>query len=704
MSALQYLREKAGALVAVVIGAALVLFVVSDFFGGGRGQRRQQKEYYEIGKIGNNTVSYPEYETRLQNVVEVYRLSGRDLDEATVEQVREQTWQQMIKETILDSKYEKLGIGVSEEELDELVFGNNPHVIVQQLFTDQQTGFFNRSFMINFLKNTEIDEVARRYWLFFENEITNDRSTSKYNSFVSKGLYVTSKQAEFEKNLMANTVDFSYIMKSYNSVADSVVNITERDVNAYFEKNKENYKRTAQRDIEYVVFDITPSEDDTKETENWINSIKEEFSNSTDPVQFINLTSDARHIGFFYPLSSVPDTLKDFVRKEDMSGIFGPYMENDSYKIAKLLAVEERPDSVHARHILISPNQTGTLESARILADSLAQVLRNDPSSFSLLAITNSDDQGSAQIGGDLGWFSEGVMITQFNDACFTARKGDITIAETFYGIHIIEVLDVSRKTKKYDIGYIERRIVASSQTNQRVYGEVSQFASSSDTYEKFNNAIAEKSLNKRVANNVVPQQKILPAIDNPRQLIMALFQTKKDNIILDNNQQAIFELGDSYVVAYCAKIQEDGYAAIEDVDVEIRIALARDKKAEIINDEFEKNITEGRTLEAIASSHNLQVQEASQVNFRSYMIEGVGVEPALAAAAPEVAQGVVSSPIKGSNGVFLLTINSSMPLEEDIETIQQRLVSTFQFRGSYEVYEALRREANIVDKRYKFY
>ena len=705
MSALQYLREKAGPLVAIVIGAALILFVVSDFFGKGRGQRRLQREYYEIGKIGKNNVSYPDYETRVQDVLEIYKLSGRNVDEATTDQVREQIWEQLIRETIIGSEFEKLGIGVSNEELDELVFGNNPHIIVQQLFTDQQTGFFNKSFLVNFLKQTEIDETTRNYWLFFENEIINDRINSKYNSFVSKGLYATSKQAEFEKTLMANTVDFSYVMKNYSLVPDSAITITDHDVKAYFEKHKDNYKSTAQRDIEYVIFDITPSEDDIKETEKWINTTKEDFSRSTDPVQFINLTSDARHIDFFSPLNLVPDMLADFVKKEDLNSVFGPYMENNSYKVARLLAVEERPDSVHVRHILISPNQFLSLENSRELADSLAQVLRKNPASFSEFAIIYSEDQGSAQLGGDLGWFSEGVMITPFNDACFTSRRGEIKTVETVFGIHIIEILDASRRTKKYNIGYIERRIVASSQTNQLIYSEASRFASSSDTYEKFNNTIAERQLNKRITNNVIPQQKMLPGLENPRPLIMALFQTKKNKIILDNNQQAVFELGDSYVVAYCVKVQEDGYATVEDVDIEIKIALIRDKKAEIISDEFRRNMTGNRNLDAVASSLNLQVQDASQANFRSYIIQGIGIEPALAATVSEAAPDVVSGPVKGENGVFVFTVHSSIPSpEEEIDAIQQRLALMLQIRGSYDSYEALRKDAKIVDKRYKFY
>ena len=527
MSTLQFLREKAGVLVAGVIGLSLLLFVVSDFFGNGRGQRMKQKKYFEIGEIGGESVSYQDYELRLQSLFEIYKLSGRDVDEATTEQVREQMWQQMVREAILDTQYKKLGIGVSTEEVDELVFGNNPHIIVQQLFTDQKTGTFNKSFMVNFLKQTEVDEAAKKYWLFFEDEIVNDRMNTKYNAFVSKGLYVTSKQAEFDKTLSKNTVDFSYILKNYSSIPDSSVSVTESDIKAYFEENKENYKRTAIRDIEYVTFDVLPSEEDVKQTETWITNAREEFSSAPDPVQFINQTADSRLIGFFYPISNVPDSLKEFVKKEDLKSIYGPYLEDGSYKLARLLSVEERPDSVHARHILLSPNQSRSAEDTRILADSLVLIIKKGTSTFDEIAKNYSDDKGSAQIGGDLGWFTEGRMVVPFNNACFSGKKGDVKTTETTFGIHIIEILAQSKNTRKYSIGYVDRKIVAGTQTNQRIYGEASQFAGTNDTYEKFNKAVAEKNLNKRVANSVTPQQKTLPGLDNPRYLIMSLFNAE---------------------------------------------------------------------------------------------------------------------------------------------------------------------------------
>ncbi len=705
MSVLQFLREKAGVLVAAVIGLSLFIFVISDFFGNGRGQRIQQRKYYEIGKIGDESVTYQDFEQKVQNLLEIYKLSGNsNIDESTTESIREQTWQLLIKEKILDNQYKKLGIGVSTEEVDELVLGDNPHQIVLQLFTDQQTGTFNKSFLVNFLKQTEVDETAKKYWLFFENEIVDDRMSTKYNSLVSKGLFVTSKQAEFDKKLAAATVDFSFIMKNYSAVSDSLVKITAADLESYYSKHKETFKKNAIRDIEYVTFDVTPSEEDIKLAEEWINKTKVEFSEAPDPVQFINLTADSRHVGFFVPLSEVPASLTEFVKKEDLKEVYGPYNEEGTLKLAKLLGIADRPDSLHVRHILLSVGQTRTLEKAKAQADSLIKLIKSG-TSFSTIAITNSDDKGSAQLGGDLGWFPEGRMVVPFNNACFSGKKGDIVTAETTFGIHIIEILAQSKDSRKYDVGIVDRKIIPGSLTNQRVYSEASQFAGTNNTYEKFNQVITEKGLTKRVANDVTPQQKTLPGIDNPRSLIISLFQSENGKIILDNNQQAVFEIGDKYVVGYCTRVQEEGIASMKDVENDIRFLVIKDKKAELISAEFEKNNQPGKSLDDIASAMGLTVQEATQVNFRSYTVPGAGAEPALISAASASKQGTVAGPVKGENGVYMLAVNNvSASSDEDLKLLKERLTSTFQMRGSYEAYEALRKDANIVDKRYKFY
>ncbi len=705
MAAIQYLREKAGVFVAVLIGLSLFIFVISDFFGGGRSARIRQRKYYEIGQVAGKRLMYQDYEQRIQSLQEIYKLTGTtNFDEALTENIREQVWQQIIREKILDEKYNTLGIGVSTEELDELVLGNNPHPIVTQLFTDRQTGIFNRSFLVNFLKSTESDETAKKYWLFFEDEIVNDRLNTKFNNLVGKGLYVTSKHAEYENNITSKNVDFSYMAKNYLMVPDSAVTITPKEIQEYYNKHRESFTQTAQRDIEYITFDIVPSEDDYKQAEEWILKIKEEFATTPDPAQFINTSSDTRHTGYYLSINEIPENLRDFVKKENRNEVFGPYLENESYKLARLIDSGDRPDSVHVRHILISPRENRTLSNAQAIADSLVAVIKAG-TPFETVARENSDDQGSASNGGDLGWFREGVMILPFNDACFKGKKGELKTVETTFGIHIIEILDISPRIRKYDVGILERNVVPSSLTTQKIYAEASRFLSAANTYDKFNQVIADEKLNKRVATNVTPQQKTLPGLTQPRYLIMSLFQTEPGKIVLDANQQAIFEIGDKFVVAYCTRATEDGYAQLKDVENDIRFTLMRDKKADVISRELKELVKSGKTLEEIATLSGTQVMEAKNISFNSYTVPGAGIEPALIAAAVSAPQNVVSGPVKGNNGVYLLSVNNiSQSQDQDLKLLKERLALTYRMRGTYEAYEALKKKASIIDRRYKFY
>jgi peptidyl-prolyl cis-trans isomerase D len=706
MAILQTLREKAGPLVAGVIGVSLLLFVVSDFFGNNTSQRRKASKYYELARIDGESVSYQDYEARVLDLVEIYKMSGTsEVNEEMLTSLREQVWQQMLSEKLMDKTYKKTGLGVSPDEVEMLVFGDNPHPIVRQLFTDPNTGMFNGSFLVNFLKATETDEATKRYWLFFEDQIINDRLNTKLVNLMSKGLYVTGKQAEFEASLLANTVSFSYMARNYATVPDSAVTVTSDEIKKYYDGHKDNFKRTAQRDMEYMVFDIAPSESDLKESEEWAKKEAENFAAATDLVQYINLTADTRHTGFYRTLSVLPENLRELALAGDRNAVAGPWFENGAYKLARIVDIAERPDSVRAAHILLSPNAGRSMTQARKEADSLMSLVKSGID-FNILAMANSDDQGSAQVGGDLGWFSEGMMITPFNNACFSGKKGDLVTVETSFGLHIIKILDQSRSVKKYDIGIVDRQVIPSNVTTQRIYAEASQFAGTNNTYEKFNKAVAEGSLNKKLAMNVTPDQKELPGLVQARGLVMALFQnSKQGTIVLDNSSQAVFELPDRYVVAYCTRVQEEGTAPVEDVSSDIRFILAKRKKAQVIAAEMKKLIAEGKTLYNIASQYNTTVQDAGGINFRSFSVPGAGIEPALISAASASEAGVLSKPVEGNNGVYLFVVNSADPVAaEDMAMVRERLNSNYQIRASYEAYQAIRDKKEVEDMRYKFY
>ncbi|HMT67357.1 MAG TPA: peptidylprolyl isomerase, partial [Bacteroidales bacterium] len=255
-------------------------------------------------------------------------------------------------------------------------------------------------------------------------------------------------------------------------------------------------------------------------------------------------------------------------------------------------------------------------------------------------------------------------------------------------------------------IGIVDRQIIPGSMTTQRIYSDASYFAGNNETYEKFNKAVAEGNLNKKLALNVTPDQKELPGLTQSRELVMALFQNSKaGSIITDNSNQAVFELPDQYVVAYCSRAQEEGVAPVEDVASEIRFILAKKKKAEIIAAEMKKLEAEGKSLNEIAAHYNTTVQDASGINFRSYSIPGAGIEPALISAASASEAGKLSKPVEGNNGVYMFMVSEVTPVAaEDLEMVKERMNSSYQIRASYEAYQALRDKNEVKDMRYKFY
>jgi peptidyl-prolyl cis-trans isomerase D len=491
------------------------------------------------------------------------------------------------------------------------------------------------------------------------------------------------------------------VAQNFSAIADSSVTVSSDEIRSIMMLTRiPNVPLSGWN----MVFEIAPSESDMKEAETWATNDKINFAAATDLVQYINLTADTRHTGVYQTLSGLPESLRSLAESGDKSVVIGPYFEDGSYKIARIVEITERPDSVRAAHILLSPNAGRSMAQARKEADSLLQLI-NKGIEFDLLAMANSDDQGSAQVGGDLGWFSEGMMIAPFNNACFSGKKGDLVTVETTFGLHIIRIIDQSRRVRKYDIGVVDRKVIPSSVTNQRIYAEASQFAGTNNTYEKFNKAVAAGSLNKKLAMNVTPEQKELPGLTQARGLVMALFQNNKEGSIIPTTVTRQSLNLKMYMLCLLHTCAGRGYSSVESVSSDIRFILAKKKKAEVISGEMKKLAAEGKTIYDVASHYNTTVQDASGINFRSYSIPGAGIEPGLIAAASASEAGVLSKPVAGINGVYMFVVNTAAPAAaEDIAMVRERLNSNYQIRASYEAYQAIRDKKEVVDMRYKFY
>jgi len=707
MATLQKIRTRAGLLVAIVIGISLVAFILGDMLQSG--SSLFQKDRLEVGEIDGESIQYPQFQQEVEELGEIYKMNTdqSQLDENTWVQVREQTWNNQIREIVMGDVYKELGIDVSPDELFDMLQGTNLHPIIQQLFRNPETGQVDRGAVVRFLKNLEtgVPPEQRAYWLYLEKEIVKSRIESKYTNMIGKGLYVTSEEAQ--KNLLAKNkqVNFDYISLPHNSVPDSQIVITEKDLKNYYNENEEEYKEEKIRKIEYITFEVKPSAQDFSEAETWINDIKTDFENTEDNIQFVNANSDVSFEGNWSKKEDLPENVGSWIFDEgaEVNAVFGPYFENDSYTLSKLHAVEMMPDSVEARHILLPVNTQAELPIVQALADSLKTVVENG-GNFAELAREFSTDQGSAALGGDLGWFGRGQMVQPFEEAAFNNERNEVSIAISQFGIHIIQTTDRGVETEQVQVANLVRNVVPSTRTYQDTYAQASKFAGENTTFEEFNTAVTEQKLTKRVAS-VRENDRQIVGLENARILIRAAYEADESSIIMSQQESPIFELGDNFVIATLVEASEEGIAPFEDVQDRVELNVMKEKKAEYLVEKATAAMEGKTTMEDISNELNVPVQSASNINFSSFSIPGIGLEPLVVGTVTSLEVDEISEPVAGNNGVFIVQVTSvEEGSDENVAGEQTRLAQGLLTRATSQVVEAHQNTVEIVDKRSKFY
>jgi peptidyl-prolyl cis-trans isomerase D len=327
MATLEKIRSKAG-LVIVVIGVGMAAFLLGDLMNSGGSMFRSNQ--MEIAEIDGTSVSLPEYQSYLTELEEYYKLNARTsaMDENTTYQIREQAWNQLVQDVIMNEKYDELGIAVTADEIFEMATGKNVHPQIRQMFTNPQTGIFDKQQVINFLKQKDLDPNAQFYWMFLEKQIKKERLFTKYRDLMKKGMYVTNAQANAEIEAKKAKVNFDFVVKRFASIPDSTVMVSESDIKAYYNKNIENYKQDASRDIEYISFEVKPSEEDKAMTLEWITKAKTDFgAPETDPIQYVKMNSETGYVDRNWKKEQISLNLQDFVTTASEGDVYGPYLE-----------------------------------------------------------------------------------------------------------------------------------------------------------------------------------------------------------------------------------------------------------------------------------------------------------------------------------------------------------------------------------------
>ncbi|HEY0030246.1 MAG TPA: peptidylprolyl isomerase, partial [Bacteroidia bacterium] len=445
---------------------------------------------------------------------------------------------------------------------------------------------------------------------------------------------------------------------------------------------------------------------------------KEKRSFSDDSTFIIGESQVRNFDQSFHTAGTLSPMIDTAMFKAEVGTVVGPYEENGALKVSKLLATKMSADSAKVRHILVGyqgsgagENITRTKEQAKAKADSLQAALKKG-AKFDDFVEKFSDDSGKKMPpnkkegeeymgkGGNYGWLNaKSGFVDPFKNAGLDGKKGDLVVIESNYGYHIIEVLDTKGSQKKVQVGTIENRTEASSKTKQMIFSEASEFAGKNTTNELFQKAVAEKKLNKRVVDKLKENDKSIPGIESSKALIRWAYESEKGTV---SEPQ---EYGDKYVVAVVTEVREKGIAPLDQVKEEVTAKVIQQKKAEIFTKEFTDAMAGNATIDALASKMSLPVEQAPNVNFMSNQIPGSSSEPAVIGIVSVQKEKTMSKPITGKEGVFVVYVEKreEAPAMKDYSGPQKSQMQNLQPRVDYEVYDALKENANIVEHLTKF-
>ncbi len=696
MSVIQTIRDRGTWIIFVIIALALIAFILQD--GAKRGGTAFSNTSV-ITKVNGTAIQRGDFEEKLKIAETMYGAQG-----ATREQLIGNVWNQEVESVVLSQEYNKLGLVVSTKELNDVLFGQNSPL--RQEFTDPATGEFKvddakRAFaQIKKSKNAEQIKMINAGYIepTIQNALRN-----KYQNMLVQSVYVPKwlvEKQEADNNAIAN---ISYVYYPYVAIADSLAKVSDDEINSYVKKHPTEFQKTEEtRTINFVSFNAGPSGSDSANTLNQINTLKNDFATTTDAKAYLGkVGTEMTFYDSYFSRNKMQMAQKDSIIKTPVGGIYGPYLDANSYVIAKMIGIKQWPDSVRVRHILVgtvdprSQQMIRPDSTAKSLIDSIENAVKAG-ADFNLLAAKYSDDQGSRDKGGVYDYFPQGQMVGTFNDFAFDKPVGTKGVIKTEFGYHYIEVLGQKNPNPAYKIAYLAKPIIASNETVSASNTAAAQFVANSKNAKEFGENAAKQNLQIMTAAEIKENDFTINSIGSSRSLVRWIYEKKAGDISEPT------EIGDRYIVAMVAAVNKAGLMSAAEARPLIEGVVRNEKKAKQIIETKMK----GNSLEEISKATSSPILRADSLGFAASFVTGVGSEPKVVGAAfNKSLQGKVSELIAGSNGVFAVKgeLVSAKPNASLPDAVKQGMLQTRKM-SVYRSAEALRKSATIKDLRSTFY
>ena len=683
-----------------LIGLSILAFLISDLlgpnsmlFGGGSNN---------VGEIAGETISRERYQQKVEEFKYNFQANqGRTPTDAEMTSVRQQAWDFMIIEVAFKEQYEELGIEVTDEELVDMVQGDNISPIIKQAFTDPETGEFNKERVIQTIRNiSQAPAEQQTQWYSFEASLLPARERTKYDELLISTSYITQAEAQQAYQKENETLEMEYLYVPFSTVADSLVQPTDAQLKKYFKEHVEEYKTDASRTISYVAFDIQPSGEDSLYLRTEMEELKEDFINTKEDSAFARASSDRSNVYRTYSISELPKILASNTNILKEGEAIGPYIENGAYalyKVSKIYDAEEQ--SVKASHILIKTGEGIDEDEAKSKANEALSKARNGDD-FAELAKEYSEGPTAIK-GGDLGWFKEGQMVDEFNEAVF-AKSGTGLIDKLIksqYGYHIIKVTE-EKTAKTYDIAVVERDILSSESSRDQAFRKADYFGASNTNLTEFTTAAEKEGYNIRNSGKLSKSQRSIGTLGSAREIVRWAFTDASVKQVSE-----VFETPEAYVVAVLTAKTDDKEADFKSSEIVVSREVKKELKAALIK---EKLAGKTGTLEEIAAAYGAEakVSNTSDLKITDSSIPSVGQAPEVIGTAFGIESNKVSKPLVANNGIVMLKVLNRTPAPEiaDYASYKEQIAQRRKNSASFAIKGAIEEKAEIVDERYKFY
>lgn len=703
MAAIGTIRNKFGWLLIGLMIVSLIAFILMGSESGGAG-KGQMKE--DVAVVNGDGVKNIEFSDRVATNMNNYRQQTQNatISEEDINAIRSSTYDQMVTEVLYKKIYANTGIAVGDDEFRDMTTGSRIHQGISNSFKNE-AGAFDLDGFNNYIKTLDLDNPGeepgskRKAWNSFEKAIISERLTKKYTVLVEKSLTVPTFMAKDEYAADKAQATFDYVKLPFSSIENTSLKLKDSDLKAFMAKNAKKYESEASVDLKIVSFKIKSSENDRLEAEKWMKSKMATWETEKNDSAFISLYSDEAYDNVYYGRDELVSTFKDSIFDAPVGTIFDYQDLGTSLVAAKLENRKLIPDSLKARHLLISLDDVKTQEEAFAAFtkfDSLYTLVDSLGYKLADLTAANSDDVSNANNGGDLEWVKPGQMVKQFNDIIFfDMKEGDVKKVRTQFGLHIVEVYKATPTKQAVKVATLVKNITPSVKTQEKAYADASIFAGNNNTKEKFLAAGESTQINDAFGITK-GSNSVTGVFGNSRSIIQWAFKAKAGEV------STPFSIDDTYYVALLVNKNEKGLPNISDNNrLAIEMAAAKEKKGELLSAK-----AKGADLNSIASSNGTTVATAQNLSFVNVNIEDMP-EPKVVGAALGIKEGIVSGPIVGEDGVYVINVKSKVAPAEDAAAIneaKENLRNQLRMSIPSRLDDSIRKSANIEDNRLDFF